>query len=108
MDRVQLARLYETGEFADCEFITTANETLKAHRFLLTQYPRLKLLMDQADHNRVSLTESVGVTQRLLQWMYGVDWAFHDIKQSSAGVSKELVEMMSLGDLARKVCSLYP
>ena len=64
MDRVNL---FKTGEFSDCTFISVDGEEFPAHRFLFSQYPRLKELV--AEGGRVELPESTEVVERMLRWL---------------------------------------
>jgi hypothetical protein len=102
MDRAELARLYTTGEFANCMFISADGQEFNAHRFMLSQYPHLKALIDENNH--IHLGESTEATERLLRWMYGLDnWKTDNIQPTKEGVGKELTEIMSLCDAAQKV-----
>lgn len=101
MDRAHLTKLYTTAEFADCVIVSAQNQKFKAHRFVLSQYPHLTELLD--DDDRIHLTESTEVTERLLRWIYGVDWPEIDVQPTRLGVGKELMDIMSLCDAAQKV-----
>ena len=101
MERVDLPRLYATGEFANCAFVSAAGEEFPAHRFLFGQYPHLKDLI--ARDRRVQLPESTEVVERMLRWMYGVEWVPDNVQPTRMGVGKELMDIMGLCDAAEKV-----
>jgi hypothetical protein len=98
MDREHLAKLYTTGQYADCIVISAQDEVFRAHRNVLSQYPQLMEAMDGDD--RIHLTESTKVTERLLEWMYGVERP--EIKVEP-GVVSELMYILELCDAAEKV-----
>ena len=103
MDRVDLPKLYETGEFTDCTFVSLEGEEFPAHRFLFGQYPRLKELI--AQDRRVQLREPTEVVERMLRWLYGVQWVTEDVQPTRMGIGKELMDIMGLCDAAEKVIS---
>lgn len=101
MDRVDLPKLYDTGEFSDCTFVSSGGEEFPAHRFLFSQCPRLKDLI--ARERRVQLPESTEVVERMLRWLYGVEWVPENVQPTRMGVGKELMDVMGLCDAAGKV-----
>ena len=103
MADVNLAKLYASGEFADCTFVSSEGQKFEAHRFLLSQYPRLKELIDE-DH-RLKLTESTEVAERLVRWLYGLDWEPENVQPTRVGIGKELTDIISLCEAAEKVSS---
>ena len=104
MDRVNLPKLYATGEFSDCTFISSSGEEFPAHRFLFASYPVLKDLI--AHDARVQLSESTETVERLLRWVYGVEWmATESVQPTRIGVGKELGDVMGVCAAAEKVCA---
>ena len=102
MEPAHLARLYATKEFADCTFTSREGDEFSAHRFVLSQYPHLKGLMN--DRNDIHLAESAEVTERLLRWMYGLNnWKVVEVEPTREGVGIELTGIMGLCDIAQKV-----
>ena len=101
MDREHLAKLYTTGQYADCIVVSAQKHKFKAHRNVLSQYPHLTEAMD--GEHRIHLTESTEVTGRLLRWMYGVEWPEINVQPTRAGVGADLVDILSLCDAAEKV-----
>ena len=106
MDRTHLAKLYETEQYADCTILSARGHKFRAHRFVLSQYPLLTE-SSEGDNNCVRLSESTEVTERLLRWMYGVNWPKITIQPTRAGVGAELMEVLSLCDAAEKVSSSH-
>ena len=102
MADVNLAKLYNTREFADCTFVSSEGQKFEAHRFLLSQYPRLKELIDE--DQRLKLTESTEVTERLVRWLYGLEWEPENVQPTRVGIGKELTDIISLCGAAEKVC----
>lgn len=101
MDRSHLASLYESGRYADCTIVSGQGDSFEAHRFVLSQCPQLTELID--DDRVIHLTESTEVTERLLRWMYGVEWPEINIELTRAGSGDELMEILSVCDAAEKV-----
>ena len=101
MDNVDLPAIFATGEFADCAIVSADGEEFAVHRLVISQYPRLKDLVTQNRH--VRLSESTEVVERMLRWMYGVDWQPDDLEPTRKGVGRELTCVVELCDAAEKV-----
>ena len=107
MDRtgVDLPALYASGEYTDCIFKTSDGFELAAHRLVVGQYARFKDLIAQAEQPRcvVPLDASKVVVERILQWMYRVEWTQNIGQAPTTSVGAELLQMMQLCDAAGKV-----
>lgn len=100
-----LSNLYLTGEYSDCMFISANGVEHLAHRVILSRYAHLKRLVDLAKvpERHVHLPESTQVVERMLQWIYGVDWV-----QGAIHAGAELMDVMGLCDAAKKVRMTTP
>ena len=101
MDCINLAKLYACGEFSDCTLISSSGDEFEAHRLLLGQYPCFKHLL--TEHRRVQLSEPTEVVERMLRWLYGVEWAPANIQSTRKDIGQELADIMNLCDAAKKV-----
>ena len=101
MEQTDLQAAYASREFVDCTFVSADGVDHPAHLFVIRLYPRLKELVVHAvecPDCRVHLTESEQVVDRMLQWMYGVEWASRRV-----GTGADLMDIMGLCDAAEKV-----
>ena len=105
LHRVDLPRIYATGEFADCVFVAADGTEFPAHRLVVGRFPRLKALLAQAQDRRVSMDESKDVVDRLLKWVYGLDWDEGADDLSVEGLGKTLGAGSGLVEAAEKVRS---
>ena len=93
---LDLASLYFTGEYSDCVLISQEGEELRGHRIVIGQHANFKALIDSAPgpDRRIQFSEPTKVLQRVLEWMYGVEWPSRIGDATTARVGVELMNIM--------------
>ena len=104
-----LPSLYLSGDYSDCTLISQEGEELRAHRIVVGQHQRFKDLIDVAEgpEFRIRLDEPTKVVQRVLEWMYGIEWPYvggdGSTTAAGTGAGVKLLQIMGACRAAEKV-----